>query len=370
MTQNNNPVISMSLSTLLLYSALILSIAAAAPRVALAARELDDVAVGAAMASRHESWMAEHGRTYADAEEKARRLEIFRANAERIDSFNSKADAAAGESVDSHRLATNRFADLTDEEFRAARTGLRRPAAVAGAVGGGFRYENFSLQADAAGSMDWRAMGAVTGVKDQGSCGCCWAFSAVAAMEGLTKIRTGRLVSLSEQQLVDCDVYGDDQGCEGGLMDNAFQYISRQGGLASESAYPYSGEDGGSCRSGRAQPAASIRGHEDVPANNEGALMAAVAHQPVSVAINGGDYVFRFYDRGVLGAGGNGGCESTELDHAITAVGYGMAGDGTGYWLMKNSWGSGWGESGYVRIRRGSRGEGVCGLAKLASYPV
>lgn len=127
---------------------------AAAPRALAAA--------AAAMASRHEKWMAEHGRAYKDEAEKARRLEVFRANAELIDSFN-----AAG--THSHRLATNRFADLTVQEFRAARTGLRpRPAPSAGA--GRFRYENFSL-ADAAQSVDWRAMGAVTGVKDQGACG-------------------------------------------------------------------------------------------------------------------------------------------------------------------------------------------------------
>jgi len=339
--------------------AAVLVVATTAPR-ALAARELaageDDAA---AMALRHEAWMAEHGRAYTDEAEKARRLEIFRANARMIDAFN-----AAG--THGHRLATNRFADLTDEEFRAARTGYRRPAPAAGSRAGRFRYENVSL-ADAPASVDWRAMGAVTGVKDQGDCGCCWAFSAVAAVEGLNKIRTGRLVSLSEQELVDCDVYGEDQGCEGGLMDDAFQFIARRGGLASESGYPYDGEDG-SCRSSGAAAAraASIRGHEDVPRNNEAALAAAVAHQPVSVAINGADPAFRFYAGGVLGGGD---CD-TELNHAVTAVGYGTAGDGTRYWVMKNSWGASWGEGGYVRLRRGVRGEGVCGLAKLPSYPV
>jgi hypothetical protein len=155
----------MTMSRLILAAVLVAaSVRAAAPR-ALAARELaageDDAA---AMALRHEAWMAEHGRAYRDEAEKARRLEIFRANARLIDSFN----AAAGKH--GHRLATNRFADLTDEEFRASRTGYRRPAPAAGSRAGRFRYENVSL-ADAPQSVDWRAMGAVTGVKDQGDCG-------------------------------------------------------------------------------------------------------------------------------------------------------------------------------------------------------
>ena len=155
-------VANMTMSRLILAAVVVVASACATAPSALAARELaageDDAA---AMALRHEEWMAEHGRAYKDEAEKARRLEIFRANARLIDSFN----AAAGER--GHRLATNRFADLTDEEFRAARTGYR-PAA--GSRAGRFRYENVSL-ADAPPSVDWRAMGAVTGVKDQGDCG-------------------------------------------------------------------------------------------------------------------------------------------------------------------------------------------------------
>ncbi|KAK3149313.1 hypothetical protein QOZ80_3AG0215690 [Eleusine coracana subsp. coracana] len=199
------------------------------------------------------------------------------------------------------------------------------------------------------------------------SWGSCWAFSTVAAVEGLNKVQTGRLISLSEQELVDCDVGGNDAGCDGGMMDDAFTFIARRGGLASESGYPYRGADG-PCRSAAAnRRAAAIRGHEDVPRNNEDALAAAVAHQPVSVALNGGADVFQFYGGGVLDGDECG----TDLNHAVAAVGYGTERDGKRYWVMKNSWGKSWGEEGYVRIRRGSRGgEGVCGLAKLPSYPV
>uniref|UniRef100_A0A453AE93 Peptidase C1A papain C-terminal domain-containing protein n=1 Tax=Aegilops tauschii subsp. strangulata TaxID=200361 RepID=A0A453AE93_AEGTS len=149
----------------------------------------------------------------------------------------------------------------------------------------GFRYENLSLDALPA-TMDWRAKGAVTPVKDQGQC------------EGIVKLKTGKLISLSEQELVDCDVHGEDQGCEGGLMDDAFKFIIKNGGLTMESNYPYIAADG-KCKAG-SNSAATITGFEDVPANNEGALMKAVANQPMSVAVDGGDMTFQFYSGGVM----------------------------------------------------------------------
>ncbi|KAJ0965349.1 hypothetical protein J5N97_026487 [Dioscorea zingiberensis] len=301
----------------------------------------------------HEQWMLEHGRTYRDAAEKQLRFEIFKLNLEFIESINS--------GNHKFKLAANRFADLTNDEFKAMYTGFKPSPANPNAPKTSFKYENFS---DVPASMDWRTKGAVTPIKDQGQCGSCWAFSAVAAMEGVTKLNSGDLISLSEQELVDCDVGGADQGCSGGLMDNAFKFIIKNGGLNTEVNYPYTATDDACNATEAASHAATIRGYEDVPANDEEALLKAVANQPVSVAVEA-DGIFQLYDSGVL----SGDC-GTNLDHGVAAVGYGMASDGTKYWLVKNSWGAGWGEHGYVRLERDvAAKEGMCGIAMEASYP-
>ena len=184
----------------------------------------------------------------------------------------------------------------------------------------------------------------------------------MAATEGITKLSTGSLVSLSEQELVDCDVDGMDQGCNGGLMDNAFDFIINNGGLATEASYPYKAADG-TCKTKKS--AATITGYEDVPANSESSLLKAVAKQPVSVAIDAGGSDFQHYSSGVF----TGEC-GTELDHGVTAVGYGTDTDGTKYWLIKNSWGTSWGEKGYIKMQRDvDAEEGLCGIAMQASYP-
>jgi len=187
----------------------------------------------------------------------------------------------------------------------------------------------------------------------------------VAATEGINKLSSGKLISLSEQEVVDCDVKGEDQGCNGGLMDDAFKFIIKNKGLTTESNYPYKAADGTCNTKKAASHAAAITGYEDVPANSEASLLKAVANQPVSVAIDAGGFAFQLYSGGVF----TGDC-GTDLDHGVTAVGYGTASDGTKYWLVKNSWGSSWGENGYIRMERGVNAkEGLCGIAMQASYP-
>ncbi|KAK8943181.1 Xylem cysteine proteinase 1 [Platanthera zijinensis] len=307
------------------------------------------------MEDRHDRWMVEHGKVYENAAEKAARFEIFKSNMEHIESFNARKEK--------YWLGPNQFTDLTNQEFKILYSAGYRPSSASVSPATRFRQENVTV--DASASLDWRSKGAVTPIKDQGQCGACWAFSAVAAIESINQIKSGKLVSLSEQELIDCDISGEDQGCEGGLMDTAFKFIVDNHGINSEANYPFAGEDS-SCNSKKASVSAvKISGFEDVPANNEAALLKAVTGQPVSVAIDGGDPNFQSYAGGTF----TGPCD-TQLDHAVTAIGYGTDADGTKYWLVKNSWGTRWGNNGYIKMERDiSSPEGLCGLAKQPSYP-
>jgi C1A family cysteine protease len=221
-------------------------------------------------------------------------------------------------------------------------------------------------------SVDWRNNNSVTPVKNQGQCGSCWSFSTTGSLEGIYAIQTGELVSFSEQQLVDCDNLrhgGNDHGCNGGLMDNAFSWIRDNGGLCSEESYPYVSESGEKekCQTTcDLLPRSQIQSWVDVESSDK-ALMSAVAQQPVSIAIEADQRDFQLYQSGVLTSE----CGTT-LDHGVLVIGYGTE-NGEDYYLVKNSWGTSWGDEGYIKLGRGptyNDGQGQCGILLQASYPV
>ncbi|POI26040.1 hypothetical protein CIB84_010208, partial [Bambusicola thoracicus] len=246
----------------------------------------------------------------------------------------------------------------TSEEVVRTMTGLRVPRSRP-RPNGTLYIPDWSSRAPAA--VDWRRKGYVTPVKNQGQCGSCWAFSSVGALEGQLKRRTGKLLSLSPQNLVDC--VSNNDGCGGGYMTNAFEYVRLNRGIDSEDAYPYIGQDE-SCMYSPTGKAAKCRGYREIPEGNEKALKRAVARiGPVSVGIDASLPSFQFYSRGVYY---DPSCNAENINHAVLAVGYG-AQKGTKHWIIKNSWGTEWGNKGYVLLARNMNN--ACGIANLASFP-
>ncbi|KAL5020404.1 hypothetical protein ScPMuIL_003296 [Solemya velum] len=304
--------------------------------------------------SQWEQYKTDYSKTYTDGSETARRL-IWESNVQKIERHNRLAD----EGVYTYTLGMNKFADLTPEEFRQKMNGFRMPEKRA--------EGNTFLPASNTGALpktvDWRKKGYVTPIKDQGQCGSCWAFSATGSLEGQHFKKTGKLVSLSEQNLVDCSGPEGNMGCEGGLMDQAFAYIKKNKGIDTEKSYPYEAMDD-SCRFKKSDVGATDKGFTDITQGSEKDLEKAVAEVgPISVAIDASHDSFQLYKSGVYNEPQ---CSTTQLDHGVLAVGYGALG-GKDYWLVKNSWGTEWGMKGYIFMSRNKSNQ--CGIATLASYP-
>jgi len=305
---------------------------------------------GSELGLKFSAWKTEMGKSYDTPELEAKAMAAFSSNEKIITEHNAKNL--------SYTLGHNKFSDMTWEEFRAA----HMSELFLNKVPKNVQRVHIRSDIQTADAVDWVSKGAVTPVKDQARCGSCWAFSTTGSVEGAYQIATGKLVSLSEENLVQCDHNGD-QGCNGGLMDNAFEWIE-QHGICTEADYPYTSGGGvtGTCVQGCA-PAVTVTGFKDVPKGDEAALKDALDIGPVSIAIEADKSAFQLYKSGVLD---NSAC-GTKLDHGVLIVGYGTdASLSKDYWKVKNSWGASWGESGYIRM---VRDKNQCGLANSASYP-
>jgi len=300
------------------------------------------------------AYIKQFGKKYSH-EEFATRFANFRTNVEKIRIHNTQRKDAT------YTMGLNQFSDLTAAEFKSKYYGYKP---IKNDFLRSKNYHKVDENVKLPAAVDWRTKNAVTPVKNQGQCGSCWAFSTTGSTEGAWAIAKGELVSLSEEQLVDCSSAQGNQGCQGGLMDQGFEYIIQNHGICSEASYPYvsaGGTSPGTCSASSCTSVATISSYTDVPANNEAALLSAAAGQPVSVAIEADQSVFQSYTGGIINDPSCG----TTLDHGVLVVGYGTD-NGQDYWIVKNSWGASWGESGYVRL---ARNVNQCGISQQPSYP-
>jgi len=296
------------------------------------------------------AWSKTFGKTY-DAVSYRARFQVWKRNQLYIDDFNGRNTET--------KLAMNQFGDLSLSEFQHLYLGFRMNATE-------FEQRSNVIrpQPGAPATMDWRRQGAVTAIKDQGQCGSCWAFSTTGSTEGCHQIKTKSLVSLSEQNLVDCSSAQGNQGCNGGLMTSAMDYIIKTKGVDTESSYPYHASDG-TCKWKLANVGATLTGYSNVQSGSETGLQTAGVSGPVSVAIDASHSSFQFYSSGVYYEPA---CSASALDHGVLMVGWDTdSSSKQAYWIVKNSWGTSWGQQGYIWMSRNRSNN--CGIATMATLP-
>jgi len=301
----------------------------------------------------------QYQKEYAPEEEPSRRS-AWEQNHDFMIAHNEAYEAG----FESYQVGENKYNDMLNDEFVATMNGLSASPAKSGNPI--FEVPDREL----ANEVDWRTKGYVTPVKDQKQCGSCWAFSATGSLEGAHFNATGKLVSLSEQNLVDCSAKEGNHGCGGGLPDLAFKYIKDNNGIDTEASYPYTAKDGKKCLFNATTVGANLTSWVDLPPGNENALMAALSTVgPISIGIDASKPGFQMYKKGVYYSIL---CSSKRLDHGVLAVGYGtmetIPGLKQDYWIVKNSWGESWGDKGYLKMAKGLHN--MCGVASAASFPV
>jgi len=298
------------------------------------------------------AWMRENKMSYASSEFHSR-YRKFKTNLDFVEAFNAQKHTFT--------VATNKFAALSNAEYNKIYNGFRAPA--------GYNFHSMPAvksHVKLPDTFDWRTQGAVTGVKNQAQCGSCWAFSTTGSMEGCHKLTGGTLVSLSEQNLMDCSWSQGNQGCNGGLMTSSMDYIIANGGIDTESSYPYTAESSQNCQYSASNKGSTLGSYTNIQSGSETDLQNKVSTGPTSVAIDASQSSFQMYSGGVYQ---DPSCSSSQLDHGVLAIGWGTD-SGTDYWLVKNSWGTDWGMSGFIEMLRDTVSNGnMCGIATMATIP-